>query len=66
MGIQIWDDEAAHNLYLLNELPQLGLDEELSQNAFDVDNISLDHQSIHDSDQSDHEESSNNSIEKFT
>ena len=62
-GIQVWD-EVEHNLYLLNELPQLGLDEdsdeELSINNFDVDNISLDHQGIDDSDQSDNEGSDNN------
>ena len=73
IGIQVWD-EAEHNLYLLNELPQLALDEEsehsdglgdeeLHVNDFDVDNNSHDHQSIHDSDHSDHEEIGNNPIE---
>ena len=69
-GTQVWD-EAEHNLYLLNELPQLALDEEsehsdgvgdeeLNVNDFNVDNNSHDHQSIHDSD---HEEIGNNPIE---
>ena len=56
MGTQVWD-EAEHNLYLLNELPQLALDEEsehsgslgdeeLHVNDFNVDSIGLDNQVI--------------------
>ena len=70
--IQVYD-ESEHNLSLLNELPQLALDEEsehsdsdgvgdeeLHVNDFDVGSNSHDHQSIHDSD---HEEIGNNPIE---
>jgi len=70
---EIFEDDDAYNLYLLNELPQLALDEEsehsdsdgvgdeeLHVNDFDVGSNSHDHQSIHDSD---HEEIDNNPIE---
>ena len=69
---EILEDDYAYNLYLLNELPQLALDEEsehsdsdgvgdeeLHVNDLDVGSNSHDHQSIHDSD---HEEIGNNPI----
>jgi len=60
---EILEDDDAYNLYLLNELPQLALDEESEHSDSDSDGVgsnSHDHQSIHDSD---HEEIDNNPIE---